>query len=103
MSFVAVGSAVAGAVGATGIGATLITGAVSGLGTKLVGDALGGLIGGRQQMQMQAPAVAAPTTMPLPDDKAAALAKKSSIAEQLARRGRASTILTDTGSDKLGG
>jgi hypothetical protein len=60
-------------------------------------------MGGKQQMQMQAPQQQGPTTMPLPDDKAAALAKKSSIAEQLARRGRASTILTDTGSDKLGG
>lgn len=51
-----------------------------------------------------APTVAAPTTMPTPDDKAVQDAKKKSIIEQLANRGRASTILTDQNNDqKLGG
>lgn len=46
--------------------------------------------------------VSAPTLMPSPDDQAIAEAKKKSIIEQMANRGRASTILTDN-SDKLGG
>ena len=42
--------------------------------------------------------------MPTADSDAVAAAKKKSIIEQMASRGRASTILTDTaGSDKLGG
>lgn len=53
-----------------------------------------------------APAIPPPTPMPVPDDAAVAAAKKRSIAAQLQRRGRASTILTDPvtgGSDALGG
>jgi hypothetical protein len=46
-----------------------------------------------------APAVTPPTAFPARDQQAA---KRASIAEQLLRRGRASTILSDTGSDKLG-
>lgn len=52
----------------------------------------------------QLPPPSDPTPMPLPDDAAAAEARRRSIAGQIARRGRASTILTmDDGlSDKLG-
>lgn len=42
-----------------------------------------------------------PEVMPLPDDLAAQQAKRKSLAEQITRRGRASTILTEQ-SDKLG-
>lgn len=47
--------------------------------------------------QVAAPAPTAPqaTSMPLPDDAAAEAAKRRSIAAQVARRGRASSILTD--------
>jgi hypothetical protein len=50
------------------------------------------------------PAVTPPTAMPTPGDAATKAAERASIAEQLRRRGRASTILTDqTGTtDKLG-
>lgn len=50
------------------------------------------------------PTVTTPTEMPTADSSAVAAAKKKSIIEQMAARGRASTILTDTAtSDKLGG
>lgn len=49
------------------------------------------------------PAVPPPITMPIANDQAAADAKKRSIAEQIARRGRASTILTgDTDAGDTG-
>lgn len=42
-------------------------------------------------------------TMPTPDDETVRNARRRSIAGQLARRGRASTILTDAGNtDALG-
>ena len=52
-----------------------------------------------------APAVTTPTAMPTPGDAASKAAERASIAEQLRRRGRASTILTDQAAttDKLGG
>jgi len=59
--------------------------------------------------QTQAPAaevpdVGAPEPMPVADDAQAALAKRRSVADQMRRRGRASTILTDLqGGEGLGG
>lgn len=52
-----------------------------------------------------APTVTPPTAMPTPGDAASKAVERASIAEQLRRRGRASSILTDqTGTtDKLGG
>lgn len=48
------------------------------------------------------PPVEPPT--PLPDDEAMRKARRRSITSQMARRGRASTILTDQGTgDALGG
>ena len=41
--------------------------------------------------------------MPTADDAAVKNAKRKSIAAQVARRGRASTILSDSGSETLGG
>ncbi len=49
------------------------------------------------------PPVAAPIVMPTPDDEAVAKAKKKSLAAILARQGRASTILSDSSGDPLGG
>ena len=51
------------------------------------------------------PTLTAPTVMPTPGDDAARAAKRQSLADQMARQGRASTILTDQSatSDKLGG
>lgn len=40
---------------------------------------------------------------PLPDEEALKKARRRSISAQLGRRGRQSTILTDTGGDALGG
>ena len=50
------------------------------------------------------PEVGAPEPMPVSDDAATALAKRRSVSDQLRRRGRASTILTDLqGGERLGG
>lgn len=47
-----------------------------------------------------APAVKPP--VPMPDQRAIATARRRSLAEQMTRRGRASTILSDNGGDTLG-
>ncbi len=49
------------------------------------------------------PTVTPPTAMPTPGDASATAAKRQSLMEQMARQGRASTILTDQPSAKLGG
>lgn len=49
-----------------------------------------------------APVVEAQVVMPLPDDDAVQKAKKRSIASQMARRGRQSTILSQN-EDAVGG
>lgn len=49
------------------------------------------------------PQVKAPTPMPMADDAAVEAAKRRKQAEIQARSGRASTILSDTGGEKLGG
>ena len=43
-----------------------------------------------------------PIIMPLADDQAVAAARKKSIAAQMKRGGRSSTILTDTSGSTLG-
>ncbi len=48
------------------------------------------------------PPVEQPTTMPEIGDKQTAAARRRALEDQLARRGRASTVLTND-SDKLGG
>lgn len=66
---------------------------------------LTGMMGGDRGGSPSAPSLTPPTEMPNPGDAAAKAAERASIAEQLRRRGRASTILTDqTGdtTDKLG-
>lgn len=51
-----------------------------------------------------APIITAPPVMPTPDDKAVKDARRRSLAMQLSRRGRASTIDTQgaAGGDTLG-
>ena len=50
-----------------------------------------------------APAITSPPVMPTPDDAAVKAAKRRSIAEQIRRRGRASTILESNQTETLGG
>ena len=50
---------------------------------------------------LDVPAVSAAKAMPTPDDSLARKARRRSLAEQMQRRGRASTILT--ADDTLGG
>ena len=66
-----------------------------------VGTMVASLFGGGNDTPAP-PSPTAPTVMPTPDDQAVQAAKKRSIAAQVARRGRASTILSDTGAEKLG-
>lgn len=54
-----------------------------------------GMIQGKPSSPGAAPAVTPPTPMPTPGDAGAEATRRASIAEQLRRRGRASTILTD--------
>ncbi len=79
----------------------------------MVSNFFDSLFGGADRPSLpQPPAVEAPPTMPTPDDKAVEAARKRSIAAQVARRGRQSTILSQnddavggaiSGADKLGG
>jgi len=57
------------------------------------------------KMQGTLGATTGPTVMPTPDGQAVQQAQRRSIAAQMARRGRASTILTDSQSsgETLGG
>lgn len=80
--------------------------------TKLITGIFSGLFGGDEPVSAPppAPAVEPPAVMPLPDDDAVAKARKRSIAAQMRRRGRQSTIMTQTdpvsggsASDPLGG
>lgn len=90
------GAAVVGGGGATaaGVGATLAGKALTTFGPSLAQNLL--------QKKPSAPSVAPVTAMP--DPMAQAEAKRQAMIEQLARRGRSSTILTDSGSGgKLGG
>lgn len=71
---------------------------------SLASTVLGNMFGGDEKPSTPAPpAPSEPTVMPTADDESVKQAKRRSIAAQVARRGRASTILTDTESEKLGG
>jgi len=73
----------------------------------LSGGILGGLLGKKPKVDEEeapvAPVVEPPPLMPIPDDEEAQKARRRSIAAQISRRGRQSTILTqrDIG-DSLG-
>lgn len=74
--------------------------------TSVLGSALS-----KKNKAPQMPAMEKPTVMPDPNDEAVRDARRRSLAAQMARKGRASTILTDdiggmgteAMSEKLGG
>lgn len=69
---------------------------------KLAGGVVGGVIGSKLfGGKKKAAKDGGPIVMPLPDDEAVKLAKRRSIAAQMGRGGRSSTILSD--GDSLGG
>lgn len=78
--------------------------------SSILGSVLGTVVssifakkGGRGE-EPAAPTQSKPTVMPTPDDQAVQQAKRRQIASDVARRGRASTILTESASsEKLGG
>ena len=73
---------------------------LAGAATSLVSGVLGGL---KPPKTPDAPVVEPPPVMPVPDDEAMKKARRRSITQQLSRRGRQSTILSDSSSDALGG
>jgi hypothetical protein len=89
-----------------GIASVFSGGGAAGL-LGLAGSLLGGLFGGKQETPAAAPAptVPKPAVMPIADDEAVKAAKKRSLVEQMQRKGRQSTILTDgtDAADVLGG
>ena len=109
------GEAAAVATAAEAAGAGLGVGAATGAATAAGGAGLGtavataagsaaasGVVG--KLLQGKPPGLSGPVEMPDPEAQQAA--RQKSLADQLARRGRASTILTDSGagtSGKLGG
>ena len=77
---------------------------LGGLGASMIGSML------KDDAPAPAPAPAAvipevepPTTMPSPNGRESKAAARRSMAQQMSRRGRASTILTDNADAKLGG
>lgn len=66
----------------------------------VVGGAVNGILGLKKKKKPDEPEDG-PKIMPLPDDEAVKQARKKSIAAQMQRGGRASTLLSDS-SDTLG-
>jgi hypothetical protein len=102
---------VMGATAASGAGAGY-AGAAAAAGTAGAGGGLLGTLGteaasaavsgvASSLLAPKRPDLPKPTAMP--DPLAVEEARKRSLIEQMARRGRASTILTDSAGDKLGG
>lgn len=60
-------------------------------------------LGHKKSTPAPAPAAATPATMPTPDDAKIAQARKRSIAAQLSRGGRDSTMLVPAPGSTLGG
>lgn len=54
------------------------------------------------KIQKPLPVVEQPTPLPVVGDKQNEAARRKSLEDQLSRRGRASTVLTNDSSDKLG-
>lgn len=96
----ATGSAATGA-GASAGTASTVNPLIGQIGASLLPTVVSGLLG-KKDMQ-EAPTVQ-PVT-PMPDPEAQAEARRRSLIEQTARRGRASTIMTspNSGSGRLGG
>ena len=96
--------------------ATLLTGSeAASAATALEAGGGGGLLGSVGEQLATAAGTAAvtqamapkrpdlPKPLAMPDPEATAEAKRRALTEQMARRGRASTILTQASGDKLGG
>jgi hypothetical protein len=79
-------------------GASILGTASSVLGVLGAGKALFG--GGKESAP---PPIAPPTPMPTADDSKVKAARSRSIADQMVRQGRESTILTQGTEEKLGG
>ena len=85
---------------------------MAGILPSLIGGLASTMIGSMLKDDAPAPAAATPipepkveaaTAMPSVNDQERRAAARRSVAEQAARRGRASTILTDNADAKLGG
>ncbi len=76
------------------VGTSVLTSGVGSLASSLFGRRIPGV--------PAAPIIAPVTPMPLPDDQSVIAARRRSIAAQLQNQGRASTILSQGNSDKLG-
>lgn len=83
--------------------ASVLPSLFSGVASSLIGS----LFGGKSEAQTAAapppPTPEAPTPMPTADDAAAKEAKRRAVVAQIARRGRASTILTGDDSQQAMG
>lgn len=99
------GAAAAGTSVATGLTLGEAIGATAaGIGGSSLVQGAGQAVGSAAVSSLLAPKMPAlPKPTPMPDPQAQEAARKKSLLEQTARRGRASTILTDSASDKLGG
>jgi hypothetical protein len=95
----AAGTAAAGAATAGAAGA----GAASGLGTALGTAAVSAAAGAAANALLAPDAPKAKPGPAMPDPEAQEAARRRAIAEQIGRRGRASTFLSDNPSGKLGG
>ncbi len=91
------------AAGASSLGST-VKGALPYINAATGLGSLAMTLGGPEGGGVAKPALTEPTAMPAPfsQNKDVNAARRASIAEQMRRRGRASTILTDQSSDKLG-
>lgn len=103
---VAGGAAVGTDVAATAAGSSLVNTVGKSAFNAGVSTAVGSLLAPKPPQTQPTVLPGGKTTtepVPMPDPLAQEAASKRSIVEQLARRGRASTILTSPGSGKLGG
>lgn len=83
-----------------------VAGILDPVGNSIFGRTLAKTVQGFTEQQPQAPAapptLITPDAMPTPNSGDQRKAKRKSLAEQLARKGRASTILTAAENDTLG-
>jgi hypothetical protein len=72
-------------------------------GIGAAGGAIGSMIGSKKAAAPVEAPKPGPVVMPLADGEAARAARRRSMAAQLQRGGRSSTMLTGSNSDRLGG
>jgi hypothetical protein len=73
-------------------------GGATGIASAIGGTLLSSVLNKQKDSGPAAPTVQQAPTMPLPDDQAVQNARRRSIQQQISRRGRASTILSDNGA-----